>query len=76
MYRMDGEVLGEEDLQLLGDLICELLPADSPVSADLLWRLRDAFEIVRDATMKSDKQTRVVILKSASLNVPARPDGG
>ncbi|MBU1909235.1 MAG: hypothetical protein KJ726_04230, partial [Verrucomicrobia bacterium] len=39
--RADGNFLHEEDLDLVGDLLCELLPEDTPVPMVLLYRLKD-----------------------------------
>src|SRR5262249_2255980 len=48
IVRFDGNYLTEEDVTLLGDLLCDIVPDDAPVSMELLYRLRDGTHIFGD----------------------------
>lgn len=40
-FRMDGNFLTADDLALAGDLLCNALPADTPLSMNLIYLLQD-----------------------------------
>jgi len=48
-WRVDGNFLRSEDLELVGDLLCEVLPERTSVSHDLLYNLRDGTRLFSDA---------------------------
>ena len=45
LFRLDGNYLKEEDLVLEGDLLCDLLSEDTPLSMNLIYRLTDGTRI-------------------------------
>lgn len=54
-FRVDGNFLAGEDLLLVGDLLCDLLPEDIPYPRGIVSRLIDGTDMIRgkDATISS-----------------------